>query len=167
MENLPLAVTGYQFSVWIHVTAVVVGLGMTFAEAVLFPVAMKLDPRHLLYVHRLQLTINRYVANPALLLIVITGIYQVSDGNWDFGSFWISATFLIVLIIGALTGAYFIPTDKRLEAMISAEIDAAGPDEFTPSEEYLRQARIEGIVGSVTGILIVIALYMMVVKPGA
>ena len=34
MENLPLAVTGYQLSVWIHVTAVVVGLGMTFAEAV-------------------------------------------------------------------------------------------------------------------------------------
>jgi uncharacterized membrane protein len=167
MENLPLALTGYQFSVWIHVTAVVVGLGMTFAEAVLFPVAMSLDPRHLPYVHRLQLTINRYIANPALLLIVITGIYQVTDANWDFGSFWISATFVIVLLIGGLTGAYFVPTDKRLEAMITDEIEAAGPGEFTPSEEYLRQARIEGIIGAVTGLLIVIAIYLMVVKPGA
>ena len=167
MENLPLAVTTYQLSVWIHVTAVVVGLGMTFAEAVLFPVAMKMDPRHLPYVHRLQLTINRYIANPALLLIVITGIYQVSDAGWGFGSFWISATFVIVLSIGGLTGAYFIPADKRLEAMVTEEIKAAGDGPFTPSEEYQHQARIEGIIGSVTGLMIVIALYLMVVKPGA
>ncbi|HRV59542.1 MAG: DUF2269 family protein [Solirubrobacterales bacterium] len=167
MENLPLAVTGYQLSVWIHITAVVVGLGMTFAEAVLFPVAMKLDPRHLPYVHRLQLTINRYVASPALLLILVTGIYQVSDGNWDFGSFWISATFAVVILIGGINGAYFIPADKRLEAMITGEIEAAGPGEFTPSEEYMRQARIEGIIGAVTGILIIISIYLMVVKPGA
>ena len=85
MENLPLALTGYQLSVWIHVTAVVVGLGMTFAEALLFPVAMKMNPRHLPYVHRMQLTINRYVASPALVLILITGIYQVSDAGWSFG----------------------------------------------------------------------------------
>lgn len=167
MENLPLAVTGYQLSVWIHITAVVVGLGMTFAEAVFFPVAMKLDPRHLPYVHRLQLTINRFVASPALLLIIVTGIYQVTDAGWDFGSFWISATFVIVFLIGAINGAYFIPADKRLEAMITAEVEAAGPGEFTPSEEYMRQARIEGIIGTVTGILIVIATYLMVVKPGA
>ena len=31
----------------------------------------------------------------------------------------------------------------------------------------MRQARIEGIIGTVTGILIVIATYLMVVKPGA
>jgi len=166
MENLPLAVTSYQLSVWIHVTAVVVGLGMTFAEAVLFPVAMRQDPRHLPYVHRLQLTINRFIASPALLLILATGIYQASKGNWDFGAFWISGTFVIVFLIGGITGSYFIPADRRLEAMITEEIEAAGPGEFTPSEEYLRQARIEGIVGTVTGILIVIALYLMVVKPG-
>lgn len=166
MENLPLAVTGYQLSVWIHVTAVVVGLGMTFAEAVLFPVAMKLDPRHLPYVHRLQLTINRYIANPALLLIVVTGIYQVTDAGWSFGDFWISGTFVIVILLGGLVGSYFIPADKRLEAMVTEEIEAAGPGPFTPSDEYQRQARIEGIMGSVTGVLIVIAIYLMVVKPG-
>jgi len=167
MESLPLAVSGYQLSVWIHVTAVVAGLGITFAEAVLFPVAMRMDPRHLPYVHRVQLTINRYIANPALLLILATGIYQVSDAGWSFGDFWISATFAIVIVLGGLVGAYFIPADKKLEAMVSGEIAAAGDGKFTPSEEYQRRARIEGIVGSVTGILIVIAIYLMIVKPGA
>lgn len=167
MESLPLAVTTLQLSIWIHVTAVVVGMGMTFAEALLFPVAMKMDPRHLPYVHRMQLTINRYVANPALLLILVTGVYQVSEFNMSFGDFWISASFLIVFILGGVTGAYFIPSDRKLEAMLNKEIEAAGPGPFTPSDEYLAKARIQGMLGPVMGILIVIAIYLMVVKPGA
>ncbi|MEK6250556.1 MAG: hypothetical protein AABM43_01225 [Actinomycetota bacterium] len=49
-----LAVTTYEFSVFIHITAVMVGFGATFAEAIMFPVAMKVSPRHLPYVHRLR-----------------------------------------------------------------------------------------------------------------
>jgi len=81
--TLPLAVTSYDFSVFIHVTAVVVGFGSTFAESIMFPVAMKTSPRHLPYVHRLQLTINQYFASPALLVVLATGFYQVSERDWD------------------------------------------------------------------------------------
>ena len=165
--EIPLAVTSVQLSIWIHITAVVVGLGMTFAEALLFPVAMKLNPRHLPYVHRMQLTINRYVANPALLLILITGVYQVSEYNMSFGDFWISASFMIVIILGGVTGAYFIPSDKKLEAMLNSEIEAAGDGPFTPSDEYMSKAKIQGILGPIMGLLIVIGIYLMVVKPGA
>lgn len=161
------AVTGYEISLWIHITAAVVGLGATFGTALFFPVAMKLDPRHLPLVHQLQLSINRYLANPALLIILVTGIYQVADGNWEFGSFWISATLAIVIVLGALVGAYFVPADKRLGAMVSAEIAAAGAGAFTPSKGYLEQARQEGIVAAVTGLLVVVAIFLMVVKPGA
>lgn len=167
METLPLTVTTVQLSLWIHITAVVVGLGMTFAEALLFPVAMKMNPRHLPYVHRLQRTINRYIANPALLLIVVTGIYQVSEYNMSFGDFWISASFAIVIFLGAVTGAYFIPSDKKLEAMLNGEIEAAGDGPFTPSDEYMAKAKIQGMLGPVMGLAIVIAIYLMVVKPGA
>src|SRR5688572_27151793 len=116
--EIPAAVTGYDISLWIHISAVVVGLGITFAEAIMFPVAMKMDPRNLPFVYRMQITINRYFANPALALIIITGIYQVIEYDWGFEKFWISATFLIVFILGGLTGGYFIPTDKKLEAMV-------------------------------------------------
>ena len=89
---MPLAVTSYDFSLFLHITAVMVGLGATFAESVMFPVAMKLSPRHLPYVHRLQLTLNQFFAMPALLVVLATGFYQVSEGDWDFGDFWLSAT---------------------------------------------------------------------------
>src|ERR671921_1920127 len=107
MSAMLATITALSISVWIHVTAAVVGFGATFAEAVTFPVAMKLDKRHLPYVHQLQLTINRYFAGPALLVIIITGFYQVSEGNWSLGDFWISGTLVIALVLGGMNGAYF------------------------------------------------------------
>jgi uncharacterized membrane protein len=163
---VPLAVTSYELSVFVHVTAVVVGLGATFAESIAFPVAMKLDARHLPYVHRLQLAINQYLTTPALVIVLATGFYQVSDADFQLGDFWLSGTITIVIVLGGLIGAYFIPADRRLGAMVQREIAAAGDGEFVPSPEYLKGARTEGIVGTIAGLLVVVAVYLMIVKPG-
>jgi uncharacterized membrane protein len=155
------SITALNVSIWIHITAAVVGFGATFAEAVTFPVAMKLDKRHLPYVHKLQLFINQRLATPALVIILVTGIYQVSEGDFSFGDMWISASFLIVIVLGGLLGAYFIPTDRRLFAQVTKDLAETGE----PSKEYLADVRREGVLGTITGILIVVALFLMVVKP--
>jgi uncharacterized membrane protein len=160
------AVSSYEISVFLHITAVMVGLGSTFALAVTFPVAMALDVRHLPYVHRLGLTISRYFATPALVVVLATGFYLVSEGDWELGDFWLSATITIVIVLGGIIGAYFIPTDRKLGAMVAREIEAAGDGEVVLSEAYQRASRTEGIVGTVTGVLLVIAVYLMVTKPG-
>ncbi len=162
-----LAVTTYQLSVFVHVSAVMIGFGSTFAEAIMFPVAMSVSARHLPYVHKLQLAINQRLATPALVIVLATGIYQVSDHHWGFGKFWVSAAFVIVFIIGGILGGYFIPTDRRLGPMAERDIAASGDGEIVLSDEYQRQARMEGIVGAITGLLLVIAVYLMIVKPGA
>ena len=154
-------ITALNISIWIHITAAVVGFGATFAEAVTFPVAMKLDKRHLPYVHKLQLFINQRLATPALVVILVTGIYQVSEGDFSFGDMWISASFLIVIVLGGLLGAYFIPTDRRLFAQVTKDLAETGE----PSKDYLAEVRREGVMGAITGILIVVALFLMVVKP--
>jgi uncharacterized membrane protein len=153
----------YEISVFVHVSAVVVGFGATFAEAIMFPVAMKAGVRHLPYVHQLQLAINQRMAGPALGLIILTGIYQTIDADWGFGSFWISATFLIVIVLGGINGAYFVPTDRKLAVQAQKELDETGD----VSEDYRQKARTEGIVGAIAGLLILAAVFMMVVKPGA
>jgi uncharacterized membrane protein len=154
-------ITALNISIWIHITAAVVGFGATFAEAVTFPVAMQLDKRHLPYVHQLQLFINQRLATPALVIILVTGIYQVSEGDFSFGDMWISATFLIVIVLGGLLGAYFIPTDRRLFAQVTKDLAETGE----PSKDYLAEVRREGVMGTITGILIVAALFLMVTKP--
>jgi hypothetical protein len=152
----------YDISVFVHVAAVVVGFGATFAEAIMFPVAMKTGRQHLPYVHRLQLAINQRMATPALALIIITGIYQTAD-RWEFGDFWISATFLIALILGGMVGAYFIPSDRKLAPMVERDLADGGE----PSEAYLAQARRQGMFGALAGVLVLVAIFLMVTKPGA
>jgi hypothetical protein len=159
---MTFAVTFYDVSVWLHVSAVVVGFGATFAESVTFPVAMKMSVRHLPFVHRLGITINQRLATPALVLIVITGIYQTAD-RWEFSQFWISATFLIAIILGGLNGAYFIPGERRLLAQIETELAETGE----PSPDYLRKARRMGMVGALAGVLVLLAVFLMVTKLGA
>jgi uncharacterized membrane protein len=161
------AIDSYSISVWLHITAVVIGFGSIFALALAFPVAMSLDARHLPYVHEIGLAINQRLGGPAFVVILATGIYQTADGPYDFSDFWIGATFVILLALGALASAYFMPTDRKLGAMVRQEIEAAGDGEVVLSEEYQRRARTEGIVGAVAGLLIVAAIFLMATKPGA
>jgi len=159
---MTFAVEFYDISVWAHVSAVVVGFGATFAESLTFPLALKVGKQHLPYVHRLGITINQRLASPALVLIIITGIYQTAD-RWEFSDFWISATFLIALILGGLNGAYFIPSDRKLAPLVERDLAAGGE----PSEAYLAQAKRQGNVGALAGVLVLIAIFLMVTKPGA
>jgi Predicted integral membrane protein (DUF2269) len=167
--SLPLALTSYDLSLFLHITAVMVGFGATFAEAIMFPVAMKVGVRHLPYVHRLQLAINQYMAGPAMAVILATGFYQVAERDWELGKLWLSGSIVIILVVGALLGGYFIPADRKLGPMVEREIEAAGDRELTIadlSEEYQRGSRREGMVGALTGVLLVVAVYLMVTKPG-
>jgi hypothetical protein len=162
-----LAVTAFDFSLFLHITAVMVGFGSTFALAVATPVALKLDPRHLPYVHQLSLVLNRFFASPALVIVLVTGFYQVSKLNLSFGKFWLTGTFVILIALGGITGAVFMPSAKRLKALAERDIAAAGGGPVTMSDEYNEKARIEAIFGPITGLLLVAAVFLMVTKLGA
>jgi uncharacterized membrane protein len=160
---MTFAISLYDLSVWVHISAVVVGLGTTFVGAVSFPLALRAGAQHLPYVHELQLVISQRLSGPALGLIILTGIYQTIDADWGFGSFWISATFAIVIVLGAMQGVYFTPTDRKLGAQAQRELDESG----TVSDDYQRQARREALVGAIAGVLVIAAVFLMVTKPGA
>jgi uncharacterized membrane protein len=152
----------YNLSLWLHISSAVVGLGATFALAVGFPLALRLDPRYLPFVHHLSLEVTRKLASPALALLIITGVYQGVDAK-VMDEPWIGITFAIAIVIGGLQGAYFGPTDRKLAAMAEKEL-AGGAT--TLSDDYQRQARREGLMGAITGALIILAVLLMVTKPG-
>ena len=145
-------IDAYSLSVFLHVSAI------------MFPVAMKAGVRHLPYLHKLQLAINQRLATPALVIVILTGIYQTTE-RWEWSEGWISATFAIVIVIGGLLGGYFIPADRKLGAMVEREIAAADGREVVLSGAYQRGARREGMVGALTGVLVIAAIFLMVTKP--
>ncbi len=166
---MPLAVTNLEFSIFLHITAVVVGFGVTFSESVMFPVAMKTSARNLPYVHRLQLVLNQFFAIPAAIVVAATGIYQVDKFNFDYGNFWLSATIVILIVIFLTNILFFIPADRRLLPIIEQAIADAGDKELTLADlpsTYQRLGRAEGIVGSLMGILLIAAIFFMTTKPG-
>jgi hypothetical protein len=165
--NLALStINGYNISLWLHITAVMVGFGSTFALAIATPVALKLDPRHLPYVHQLSLALNRYFASPALIVVLATGFYQASKLHAT-SEFWVVGTLVIVVLLGGLMGMVFLPSSKALKEISEREIVAAGDGPYTPSAAYNQRARAEMIAGPITGLLLVAAVFLMVTKIGA
>jgi uncharacterized membrane protein len=163
---MPLGVTSYEVSLFIHISAAIIGLGVTFAEGLIYPVTMRLDSRYLPLKHRLQLAINVLLALPALVVIAATGLYQVSEAGFELGDFWLSAALTIVIVLALMLVAYFIPEDRRLQAMVERDIAASGSGDVALSPEYRRRVLIESVVGTVADLLVIAAVYLMVTKPG-
>jgi uncharacterized membrane protein len=163
---MPLGVTSFEVSLFIHITAAIIGLGVTFAEGLTYPVAMRLNPRFLPFKHRLQLAINVLLAAPALVVVLATGLYQVDELGYELGDFWLSGSLAIVLVLALMLGAYFIPEDRRLQAMVERDIEASGSGEVALSDQYLRRVRLEATMGTIADLLVIAAVYLMVTKPG-
>jgi len=160
-------VDAYNISLFLHISAVVIGFGATYAEAIMFPVALKVSNQHLPYVHRLAMAINQRLATPAMVVILITGIYQVAEDKgrgWEFGDPWVSATFLILIVLGGLIGGYFVPTDRKLAEMAERDLASSSGE---MSAEYQAGAKRIGALGGLAGVLVLVAIFLMVTKPGA
>jgi len=163
---MPLGVTSFEVSLFIHITAAIIGLGAPFVEAFTYPVAMRLNPRFLPFKHRFQLAINTLLALPALVVVLATGLYQVDELGYELGEFWLIGAMAIVVVLALMLGAYFIPEDRRLQRMVERDIEASGSGDVVLSTEYLRRVRVEAALGTVADVLVIAAVYLMVTKPG-
>ncbi len=74
-----IATTLSTISLFLHISAAVVGLGSTFALASRSR-SRTVDPRHILFIHKLNLAVISRLAGPALAIILITGITRCSTG---------------------------------------------------------------------------------------
>jgi uncharacterized membrane protein len=129
-------------------------------------VAVRLDRRFLPYKHGLQIAINGFLALPALVVVLATGLYQVSELGYQLGDLWLSGALGIVLALALMLSLYFIPEDRRLRTMVERDIAASGGGEVVLSPEYGRRVRIESAMGVVADTLVIAAVYLMVTKPG-
>ena len=78
---LPLAASAYELVLALHIMAVVSAFGVTFAYPVIFAVGAKARPARMPLLHRIEYTIERWLVNPALLVVLAAGIYLASDGH--------------------------------------------------------------------------------------
>jgi hypothetical protein len=107
------AVSFYQVVLAVHIAAVVVAFGVTFAYPIIFAVVAKADPRALPALHRAELAVGQRLITPGLGIVVVAGIYLASKLHvWS--AFYVQWGLGAAIVLGALGGMFFTPTAKRL-----------------------------------------------------
>jgi hypothetical protein len=162
---MPLpAASAYQIVLAVHVMAVVLAFGVTFAYPIIFAVGARTDPRSLPVLHRVEYTIERWLINPGLLLVLLAGIYLASDRHlWK--EFFVQWGLAATIVIGALVGAIMIPTAKRAEQLAARAVDAAGAGAVDPGEDYRDAVRRLSLLGGLMSALVLVTILFMVIKP--
>jgi uncharacterized membrane protein len=155
----------YDVVVFVHVAAVVLAFGPTFGYAFFQGVAERYFPRSIPNVMRAMRTIDRFLVIPGLLVILAAGIYLVLDGPWDFSDGFVGVGTAVVVLLLAFQFAFFGPTEHRLAALAERDIAAAGTADVELSDEYWAASKRSAIGGSLAGVLVLIAIFFMTVKP--
>jgi Predicted integral membrane protein (DUF2269) len=162
----------------IHIIAVVLAFGVVFAYPIMFAVAARQDPRGLPLLHRLEYTIDRFLTNPGLGLVLLAGIYLASKGHF-WSDFFVQWGLAAVIVIGALVGAVMIPTSKRAEQIATRDLaasaeragvaaaGAASPGEVEFSDEYRALTRRLTLVGTLLSVLVLVTIVLMALHVGA
>jgi uncharacterized membrane protein len=168
-----IGASAYEVVLAVHIMAVVVAFGVTFAYPIMFAVGARNDPRSLPLLHRVEYTLERRLINPGLLVVLVAGIYLASKGHY-WSQFFVQWGLAAAIVIGALVGAVMIPTAKRAEQI--AERDLAGgeadarrtqtaPEAIAMSDEYRALTRRLVLVGSLLSLLVLVTILFMVIKP--
>lgn len=159
------AASAYEIVLAVHVMAVVVAFGVTFAYPIMFAVGARADPRSLPVLHRIQYSIERFLINPGLLLVLLAGIFLASDGH-QWSEFFVQWGLAAAIVIGAVVGAVMIPAAKRAEQLARAAVEAAGAGEAPAlGAEYERLVRRMNIAGSLLSLLVLVTILFMVIRP--
>jgi uncharacterized membrane protein len=159
-----LAASAYEVVKAIHIVAVVAAFGVTFAYPIMFAVAARHDPRSLPLLYRLEYSIERWLVNPGLLLVLLAGVYLASDGH-HWSEFFVQWGLGVVVVIAAVVGSVMIPTAKRAEQAAERDLAAIGDGPLVLSEESRRLARRLSLVGTLLSLLVVATVFVMVTTP--
>ncbi|HEX2017078.1 MAG TPA: DUF2269 family protein [Solirubrobacteraceae bacterium] len=162
-----LAVSLFEIALAVHIAAVVIGFGVTFAYPVFYGYGRRLDPRAMPWFHRVAERIGKTVISPGLLVVVLVGIYLTSHLH-QWSAFYVQWGMGAAIVLGALGGAYFSPRERRLAELATRDVAAAGPEgDVRFSAEYERLFRQISIVGMLSSLLVLVTIFLMSVQAGA
>ena len=144
------SITFYSVVVWIHVLAVVVAFGGVFAYPLLYSAFGGAGA--LPAFHSTQARIWQRVVTPAMVVVLLAGIYLASDSDaWSEG--WVSGSFVGLIILFAIAG---VSTGWQRKA---AELATTSDPGYGALAQRLNTAAVASMV------VVVVVLFLMVVKP--
>jgi hypothetical protein len=155
------AVLFWQVVLAVHIAAVLITFGATFAYPFIYLVAAQLDPRAMPWYYKTRVLLGQRLISPGLVLVLAAGIYLASDlHQWKL--FYVQWGIAVVVVIGGLGGAFYAPRTKKLAA--ERDIAAAGAGAVSWSAEYQALARRIAMVDGFALVLVLITIYLMTIN---
>src|SRR6185312_801284 len=116
-----LAVTFYTFVLAVHIAAIVIAFGVTFAYPVMYAVGIRSEPRSMPGLHRIQHTVGKFFISPFIGLSLLAGIYLASKLHaWS--RFYVQWGLGAIILLGGLGGAYLAPRERKLAELAERDI---------------------------------------------
>lgn len=165
--NAPGDFDFYSFVLFLHITSAVIAFGVTFAYPVIQMAIMRGDVRALPAWHTAEEAVGRKLITPGATLVLLSGIYMAIDRWGDLGGVWFSAAGVIVLVLLGLGHGFFVPQSRKLKAQAEADLAAGAAESGQMSTAYEATGRRVALVGILSSLLVLVALLLMVWKPGA
>ncbi len=155
---MPVAeVQFYDVVVWLHVSAVVVGFGPTFAFGIYAVFFQKNHPRMIPAMIDAQGEVIKSLVVTGMVLILVTGIYLAAD-RWDFGYFFVTWGLVALVVLFGLAMGFFKPNDERMKAVAERDIKQSGDGPVHLSEEFNRLSGLSARVGPLAGLIVILTV---------
>jgi uncharacterized membrane protein len=151
--------TLYETLVFVHIVMVAVWVGggvvtQHFASLIL----REGDPVRIGGFGRDIAWIATRITLPAAVVLLGSGLWAAQEGNWDFGAAWISISFT-VWIVAVVAGLVLVrPEYGRIQSLL--------PTIGTDGEAVAQRLRRILLFSRIELVLLLIAVWAMVVKPG-
>jgi uncharacterized membrane protein len=148
--------TWYALLKFVHVVLAIIAVGANVTYGVWLSRAAR-DRRHLPFALRGIQALDDRIANPAYVLMLVTGLAMLHIGGPPVRTPWVLSS-LVLYVAGMALGIFgYAPVLRRQ----IAALDAGGPD----SPEFARFTAAGRRLGIVLGVLVIAVTFLMVTKP--
>jgi len=142
----------------LHVVLAIIAVGFNISYAIWQARAAR-EPEHTGWALRGIKFLDDRIANPAYVGLLAVGVVLVLIGPWEFTDFWVYAALALYAVLAIVAFTVYSPALTRS----IAAFDAGG----AASPEFARLAGRTRTVGALLGVLTMVLILLMVVKPGA
>jgi uncharacterized membrane protein len=146
----------YPWIKYLHIVLAIVAVGFNASYSVWLARAAR-EPEHQLHVLRGIKVLDDRFANPAYGLLFFTGLAMVFVGGLDLTTLWILAGIVLWVVVIGVGVAVYTPTLRRQIGLMESE----GPS----SPEYRALERRSRLIGILLGVIVVVIVGLMVLKP--
>jgi uncharacterized membrane protein len=149
--------TAYTIVKLVHILLAIAAVGFNASYAI-WLIRARSNPDSLEFVLKGVKFLDDYIANPAYIGLLITGVAMIILLPWRlFQSFWLEAAIVLWVIAMLLGYGVYTPTLSRQIKVLASK--------GAKDEQYLWLDRRGQLVGQALGVIVLVIVGLMVFKP--